>query len=768
MNREKWEVSLEDLVWIADPTEFTFANTVEIHPPVNPIDIVKGQHDAKQTLLSAIKLRQNAILIGPAGCGKSLLAKTVAEQFSLENANKIKLYDQCLIYNLENEFEPDVISLPTPLGKQFAEDFRTFIKYIRAGAHYRPTGHGNPQDTKITFRTHSFFSTTEYSGTLKQLLEGVAKQNGLTIVPDADVLFKHSIRMLDAPVLTDGKDYFTLRILCPHYEFDEPRNGKSFILDNLVQTYKYYPKVLRYFGDMAREVRETEEMKGLFDMEQPFIKKMREEKYMINVIVNNAETVGVPVEYIENPSIQNIIGEAGHDAYNLRPMHMRIKPGKLHRGNGGIVIIDELITVLQDQYMRNFLLTVLNDKQGRIGGGAGLSGGGTSAGVETKPVAADCIVIGCANDDVFKYMTDKIARRFQHKVKFHTTMDNTLENRMGYAEFIAYEINKYNNDSSNQVKLSHCTPEAVAAVVEWGVRFAQNAAHGKKKLTNVLDPVALLVKSAAMKASQENAPLVERIHVQAAREELRRLSTQMQTDYLTYINEGLISIEVDGFRERIVNGLVVIKDNYGLVAYGFPTRLIATASQGKGGFLSSEKEAGLSGKIMLKTHEIIKTYFNATYGKALAKVNLSVSFAQSYSSIDGDSASIATVIALKSALSGMPVDQGLAVTGSMNELGEIQPIGGVNEKIEGFYAVCKQKGFTRKQGVIIPPSNVPDLMLAKDVIDDVCAGNFHVYSVKHLDEAVELMFAKPAQDVDRCIRKKLEEYWREDSVTGKR
>ncbi|MBI4441704.1 AAA family ATPase [Candidatus Woesearchaeota archaeon] len=763
----KGEVSLEAIVWKADPKEFSFTSTAEIQPPANPIDIVKGQDDAKEALSLAIRLRQNAILIGPAGCGKSLLAKTVAEQFSLQNVNKIKLYDQLLVHNFENEFEPEVLILPTPMGKEFASDFKLFMRHIRDGVEYAfPGRKQNPLETIIRFSKKTFLTTKTYIGPLKYVLDGAADQTGYKIVDNVQDVLRQSMRgVLDTPVLADGQKMQTLRQVYSGCDFDEPARNtawKSHMLDGIVHKYQSYPKVIRYIEEMAKEAQENDmnTSKPLFDVEPGHIKKLRDEKYMVNVVVNNMERTGVPVEYIENPSLQNIIGEAGHDPYNLRPMHMRAKAGKLHHGNGGIVIIDELITVLQDTAMRNFLLTVLNDKKARIGGGYGLAGGGTSAGVETKPLDADCIVIGCANKDIFQYMTDKIARRFQHKVRFQAAMDNTPKNRQAYAEFIAYEINKYNSDQSNQEKLVHYSPDGVAAVVEWGVRFAQNTAHGKQKLTNILDPVGLLVKTASMMAVKDGAQLVGEHHVDIAREEIRRLSSQLQKDYLTYINEGLISIKSQGQEVSSVNGLVVIHDDFGMMSYGFPSRLIATASIGKGGFQNTEKEAGLAGKIMSKAHEIVRNYFNRIYQQYLVDtVTLSVSHAQSYSDMDGDSASIASTIALKSALSGYPVEQSLAMTGSMNELGDVQPIGGVNEKIEGFYSVCKQRGLTGTQGVIIPEGNVQDLMLRKEVVSDVQAGRFHIYQVSHIDDAVELVFGRLAQEIDTTIQSKLQKYW---------
>lgn len=775
MDTKKYEVPLESLVWTADSSEYSFLSTEHIPPPEDPIDIVKGQDEAKEILRGAIEKRHNAILIGPPGCGKSLLAKTVAEHYAKQNANRVKLHDQLLVRNLENDFEPQVLLLPTPLGKEFASDYKTFMKLIRDGVSYSSLfTQQNPLEQKVRYYKREGFRTLMYAHTIKRLLDGATAQTGYTIRENiADVLRQSNKGPLDTLVFVDEdkKKMYTIREVYSLYIFEEEGEEatinriQKLTLERIVKRYEGNRDVLLYLENSVKDFYENDDSQKqqlMMMMESPQIARFREEKYMANLIVNNAETVGIPVEFIENPSIQNIIGEAGHDPFNLRPMHMRVKPGKLHRGNGGIVIIDELITVLQDVAMRNYLLTILSEKKGRIGGGIGLWGGGTSGGVETQPVAADCIVIGCANEDIFSHMTEKIARRFQHKVMFHATMENTLENRLGYASFIAYEINKYNNDPANQMKLRHCAPDGIAAVVEWGVRYAQKHAHGKSKLTNILDPVGLMVKEASMIAVKEQADLVHREHVYRAKERMRLLSLQMQKDYVTSIKEGLILIHVDGKTVGTVNGLAVSEDEFGLFSFGLPTQITAVASPGAGAFEHIQKEADHAGKYLIQAHHTIHGYFAKKFGQYLLdNVFISVGHEQNYSGIDGDSASLAEVIAIKSALSEIPVNQSLAITGSMNKLGNVQAIGGVNEKIEGYYRVCKEKGLTGKQGVIIPHSNEQDLLFdtESDLVKDVKAKKFHIYKVEHLDEVVELMLQKPAQDVDEGIIKRLEE-WR--------
>lgn len=766
MGISQYEVSLDKLTWKADSKEFEFKTTAEIEPPKQPIDIVKGQEAAKQTILRAITSKRNVLLLGPAGCGKSLLAKTVAEQYAMNKTENNQLYDQVLTHNFIDHYSPDVLSLPTPMGSEFKMDMKIMMKMmpdaIKNG--WMINSKQDMLSIPVISVKNNLFYDQSYNTTVGSLIKNAEKHAGYKLLSDYKDVMKDSGSVLDAQILElDGQAY-SLREIFPELSRNAMSGVKNYYnLESMIKKYEKFPKVMRFFEQMVKDVGEN---LGVFHVsffdsysgQNPMEKTAKQERYTVNVIVDNAETTGLPVQYIENPTIQNLMGEAGHDPFNLAPPHTRCQAGKLHKANGGIVIIDELITILQDQFMRNYLLTVLQEKRGRIGGGHGSMGGGTSAGIETQPVDADCIVIGCANEDLLQLMTPKIARRFQYKVTLDATMINTPENRAGYAEFVKFKVEEYNSDPKNKEKIPHANPEAVASLIEKGVRMAQNHGHGKNKLTNILDPIGQVITTAGLIANEEGKNVIEKNHIEEAMKETRKVNAQLEDRMMDYINLDFIQIKTQGEEVGLVNGLAVSQDEFGLVSYGFPAGVKASASQGHSkGIEYIDDQSNLGGDFYKKANHIVEAYLNKKFSKRkMSQCSASVSFKQSYSKIDGDSASVATTLALLSEFSGIPVDQSYAMTGSMDEEGRVQPIGGVNEKIEGFYKVCKKKGLTGKQGVIVPDSNVQDLMLNEEVLDD--NDKFKIYSVKSIDEVVELAMHTSMERVAQAINKKLETY----------
>lgn len=766
MDVSSYEVPLEKLTWKADASEFKFKTTAEIEPPKNPMDIVKGQESAKQTIIRAIESKRNVLLLGPAGCGKSLLAKTVAEQYSKNKAENVQLYDQILVHNFMDQYSPEVLALPTPMGNDFKTDMRIMMRYLPDAIKNGWVINSKRDITNIpvAYTRDSLFYTESYSTTVGKLIKNAEKYGGYKLINNYKEVIDKEGTVLDAPVLNLNGQAYSLREIFPALSKVAPRDLKSlFNLESIMNKYANQPKVMKFFEQLAKDVGENLDVfkVSFFDNytgQNPMLKTAAQEKYTANVIVDNSEAVGLPVQYIENPTIQNLIGEAGHDPFNMRPSHVRCQAGKLHKANGGIIIIDELITIIQDQFMRNYLLTVLQEKKGRIGGGHGLVGGGTSAGIETQPVDADCIVIGCANEDLLQILTPKIARRFQYKVTLNATMDNTLENRVGYAGFVKFKIDEYNSDPKNKEKIPPATPDAVAALVEKGVRMAQSHVHGKNKLTNILDPIGQIVTTAGLIAHEQKQNAITKEHIDEAVKESRKINAQMEESMMDYITNDLIHVNTDGLDVGSVNGLAVSQDEFGLISFGYPMKVKASVSEGRSnGIGYIDVESNLGGDFYKKANKIVEAFLNQKFSKRkMGNCSATVSFKQSYSKIDGDSASIAHTVALLSKISDVPVDQSYAMTGSMDEDGSVQPIGGVNEKIEGFYKVCKNKGLTGRQGVIIPESNVQDLMLNEEVTKD--NDKFKIYSVKSIDDVVSIVMHTDIGTVEKKVHERLDAY----------
>jgi len=788
VNLSEYEVGYEKLRWNCNSDEFRFRSTAELKKPERLEDIIKGQETAKKQLKDAIRLRQHAILVGPPGCGKSLLANMLAQQYSqeLNQKEKIVLQDQLLAHNFDDSFEPLALALPTPVGNELRDDLNRMVNDIKKGV--------------LHLEELSEREKTEYKSEMKELEEekqkayedlkkiknnpqkyyhvGIRKRSPEAESPEGlleEILREGPWFALSGITVKSVKREELEAILKEKISIlQERQNSISKILtqkggpEALLEKYVNHPKVKEYIEKIIKDIRENPPKKPhpMMGMIMPQLEAEEEkevEKYKVNLIVDNKETKGLPVQFIENPTIQNMIGDVQHDPYGLggHKPHMRAKAGKLPKANGGIAIIDELVTVFKNSVLSDYLLTALEERKVRIGGGHGLIGGGTSAGIETQPVDADCIIIGCANEDIRQYTSPKMARRFKHKIMFDDKMPNTPESRIAYAHFVAHEVNEYNKDPKNKEKILHFAPDGIAAIAEEGARFATRFSNASKHkhLTNILDAMKDIVQKAGLKALDERSNIVKRKHVEQATADIRRPALKEQLDYAEKVKDGTIILHTTGKEVGYVNGLVVYPDPFKTEFFGFPARLEATGSAGNRGLVSITKESKLSGDVFTKSHEVIIGYFKQKYEQDTPKFyEARLDFNQLYNPLEGDSASIATIMAYLSYFSDTPIKQNIAVTGSMNQHGDVQAVGGVNEKTEGFYRLCKEQGLTGEQGVIIPKANEQSLMLDKEFIEDIIRGKFHIYAVSKLDEAIEILTGELAKDMHTRVKDKLDNY----------
>ena len=777
----KYKVSPEKMGWSCDPSEFRFRTTAELKEPEKLEDIIKGQETAKKQLKDAIRLGQNAILVGPPGCGKSLLANKLAEQYSNEitQREKIVLQDQLLAHNFEDSFEPLALALPTPKGTELRNDLNKLVNDIKKGSipreeltareieeikkerkefeKRRDSIYKDLEKVRSSSQKYYEIKTKVYEGGMEDPLEHFFDRP-FSPFPQIKTISKEQ-----------AEEILGIYINITESEIKRLDSiSKQERPEQLIEKYREYPKVKKLLEKIVQDIKENPPKKnfpimGIVMPRQEEEEEKQLEKYKLNMIVNNNETKGLPVQFIENPTIQNLIGDVEHDPYGLggHKPHMRVKAGKLPKANGGILITDELITIFKNSVLSDYLLTALEEKKVRIGGGHGLVSGGTSAGIETEPVLAGCIIIGCANVDIRQYTSPKMSRRFKHKILFDTNMLNIKENHIAYANFIAHEVNNYNKNPDNKEKIPHFAPDSVAAIIEEGARFTTRFGNANKEkyLTNILDPMKDIVQRAGLKAVDDKDNIVRKKHVEQAAADIRKLALKEQIDYAEKVKDGTIVLHTKDSEVGYVNGLVVYPDPFKTEFFGFPARLEATASAGNKGLISITKESKLSGEVFTKSHEVIIGYFKQGYEQDTPKFyEARIDFNQLYNLLEGDSASIATAVAYLSSFSNISIKQNIAVTGSMNQRGDVQAVGGVNEKIEGFYRLCKEQGLTGDQGVIIPKANEQSLVLDKELIDDVKKGKFHIYAISKLDDALEILADKPAEKVHNKVREKLEKY----------
>jgi len=453
-------------------------------------------------------------------------------------------------------------------------------------------------------------------------------------------------------------------------------------------------------------------------------------EYQVNVLIDNSDTKGAPIIVETAPNYRNLFGtmERVVDRSGIwRTDFSRIKAGSLLRAKGGYLIIDALDALIEPGVWQTLKRTLKN-------GAVEMQTYdpfylfATSA-LKPEPIEANVKVIMVGDTLMYQLLynyDEDFKKIFKVKSDFDTVMDKNEEAITQYASLM-HKICKEEN-------LKPFDRSGVAAMVEYGVRIAGR----QKKLTTRFHLLEDVLREASYWAVKEGSQYVGEAHVEKAIQKRIHRVNLVEDKIQEMIEDGMIMVDSDGAVVGQVNGLSVY--NLGDYAFGKPSRITAKVAMGKAGIINIEREAELSGPTHNKGVFILAGYLRGKYAqdKPLA-MSASICFEQSYGGVDGDSASSTEIYALLSGLSGIPLRQDIAVTGSVNQKGEIQPIGGVNEKIEGFFDVCEAKGLTGKQGVMVPHQNVDDLMLRKDIVNAVQEGTFHIYPVKTIDQGIEIL-----------------------------
>ncbi len=458
-------------------------------------------------------------------------------------------------------------------------------------------------------------------------------------------------------------------------------------------------------------------------------------EYAVNLLLDNAKTEGCPVVIETVPTFVNLFGaiEKSFDARGFWYTNFtHIKAGSLLRADGGYLVINAFDALTEPGVWKGLQRVLLNRKLEIQGIDAYFQM--SSSIIKPEPLDLNVKVIMVGNNEIYS-MLDAYEHDFKKIFKVKADFDYEMDNSAIAVQQYAALIRKLCQDEN----LKHFDKGAIAAVVEHGARLADS----KTKLTTRFSEVADIVREANYWCAQNSNTYVTAVHVAKAVRETEDRYGLYREKLQEIIRREVILIDVAGARTGQVNGLAVYSD--GTYSFGKPTRITASVAAGEGGIINIEREAKMSGSTHDKGVLILGGYLRSAFAqkKPLA-LTASVCFEQSYSGVDGDSASSTEIYALLSALAGAPIRQDLAVTGSVNQQGDIQPIGGVNEKIEGFYEVCADRGLTGTQGVIIPAQNVENLMLKPEVVDAVRAGRFHLYAVSRIDEGIELLTGKPA------------------------
>ena len=517
------------------------------------------------------------------------------------------------------------------------------------------------------------------------------------------------------------------------------------LIEEIKPGYADLPEVTRYLDEVMQDILESgqslhESTKSDDESETTYFSgTISVQRYLVNLLVENPASGDRPVVYEDNPTLQNLVGRVEHHVHmgTLVSNFTLIKAGALHRANGGFLILDAE-KVLTQPYAWEGLKRALQSGEIRIESLSELIGLSSTVQLEPEPVPLDLKVV-LIGERIIYYLLAELDPDFLSLFKINADLESeferTPEGTIQYARLIATLARRH--------ELRPLSAAAVARIIDHAARLVGDAG----KLITRTEPLSSLMQEAGHFAATADSPLIERAHVEAALQAHQHRNDRIRERYQEEILSGQLLVDTSGVHIGQINGLAVAVLGEGTFAH--PVRITATVRMGEGEIIDIEREVELGGPIHSKGVLILSSFLAARFGWAMPlSLRASLVFEQSYGSVEGDSASLAELAALLSALSGIPIRQSRAVSGSVNQFGVVQPVGGINEKIEGFFDICAARGLTGEQGVLIPSANVAHLMLKEAVVAAVREGRFHVWAVNDIDEAMQLLTGMEAGEPD--------------------
>ncbi|NLF73706.1 MAG: AAA family ATPase [Candidatus Anammoximicrobium sp.] len=751
------------LRWRCDPEGFDFETTEALEE----LDEFVGQTRALDAVRFGITIRRegyNLYVLGPPGVGKRTIVQSFLEA---KSADEPKPDDWVYVNNFDNPHQPRALRLPPGRGPTLVEDLGILFEDLHTAipAALELEEHRNRLqeiEAEVKERQSQAFESLADKAAQREI-RLIRTPAGFALAPlrEGEVLSPEEYEKLDeerrAEIQAAVDELQTeLRALVekiPQWRNEIRRNTKELnqqatrlvVGQALAQTRKRYtdlPEVLTFFDALEASIIERADEFRVQDDEAAgalggaaAARRSLADAYRANLIVEHSQTRGAPVVYLEHPSYVNLMGRVEHETQmgTLVTDFTLIKPGALHRANGGYLVV-EAVRLLQQPFAWEALKRALYSQHIKIESLGESLGFISTVSLEPEPIPLDVKVV-LLGDRMLYYLLYQADRDFGELFKvaadFEERMDRSEENCRLYARLIATLVRREG--------LRHFDRTAVARVLEHSCRVAADA----EKLTTHMRTVADLLRESDYWAEQEGCGRVSVRHVQQTIDKQVYRGERLRQHVQEEIQRGTLLIDTDGQRVGQVNGLAVI--DLGNFAFGRPSRITATARLGKGEVVDIEREVELGGAIHSKGVLILSAFLASRYAQRHPlSVSASLVFEQSYGMVEGDSASVAELCSLLSALADVPIKQSLAVTGSVNQHGQVQPIGGVNEKIEGFFDVCRARGLTGDQGVLIPASNMKHLMLRDDVVAAAASGRFHVWPIETVDDALSLLTGLPA------------------------
>lgn len=783
-------LSPEQLYRRCDPQEFTFATTADL-PDLSE---VLGQPRAVEALDFGIGIRRegyNLFALGPSGTGKHSI---VADALRRRAASEEVPPDWCYVNNFSEPHQPLALQLPPGKGAQLRNDIDRMVddlhiavpaafssdQYRARLAHIEQVLESQQRNALEELQRKAEEKDVSIART-QSGFAFAATRHGKVVVPDEfDKLPAGDRERIERDITVLQEELERTIRQIPRWQQEARNRVKELnretatlavrhFIDDLRRKYGEFPPVVAYLNAFETDVidnfenfRRTDEgQRTLFGIPLPSATTSpSQNRYKVNVLVDHGGSAGSPVVYEDSPSYQNLVGRIEHLAEMgaLVTDFTLIKPGALHRANGGYLILDARKVLLQP-YAWEGLKRALGFNAIRIESlGQMLSLISTvSLEPEAIPLNVKVVLIGEGPLYYLLSMYDPdFCKLFKVAVDFDDRMERTMESRDLYARFLANFIRKE--------RLRHMDRGAVARVIEHSSRMVEDA----ERLSTHMHGIADLLREADYWAGRAGRDIVTAADVDAAIDAKVFRVDRVRERIYQAIQRGTLLIDTDGSRVGQVNALSVL--DIGNFRFGQPARVTARIRMGEGEVIDIEREVELGGPVHSKGVLILSGFLGARYAQQFPlSVGATLVFEQSYAGIEGDSASLAELCALLSALADVGISQSFALTGSVNQHGQVQAIGGVNEKIEGFFDVCNARGLTGKQGVLIPVSNTKDLMLRSDVVQAARAGQFFIYAIATVDEAITLLTGTaagerdsdgvfPAESLNRRVEERLMTY----------
>ncbi|MBK7235942.1 MAG: AAA family ATPase [Sterolibacteriaceae bacterium] len=749
-----------------DPALLDFATTAELPDTADGF----GQSRAEEAVRFAIDIRRpgyNLFVLGEPGSGRHFAVRRLLEERA---AHEPAPGDWCYVNNFDEPQTPRALRMPAGRGAQFERDMQQFVSEL--GSAISSAFESDEYRSRIEAIQEEFKKREESA--LRELgqesvEQGVALlrtpqgfafapvKNDETLSPDEfQALPDDEQKRIRAAIESFGQKLGKLLHQFPRWRRelqtqmrqasrDTMQLAVGHLIEELAECYADLPEVTEFLEAVRKDVVETgEELRESQKSEADattitMTGSISLQRYQVNLLVDNADTPAAPIVFEDNPNHQNLVGRVDQVAHmgTLLSNFTLIKAGALHRANGGYLMLDA-VKLLTQPYAYEGLKRALKSGHVRIESLGQIVGLISTLSVEPEPIPVELKVV-LIGERLHYYLLREFDPEFEELFKVAADFDSDLErndeNTRLYVQLVARLAR--GND------LRPFAREAVARLIEDAARSSGDA----EKLSAHTRRVADLMRESDHWAHKSGRDVVAREDVQRALDARIRRADRIRAQLQREALRETLLIATGGAQVGHINGLAVI--DLGDFVFAHPVRITATARLGEGEVIDIEREAELGGALHSKGVMILSSFLAARYSRSIPlSLTASLVFEQSYGPVEGDSASLAELCALLSALAAVPIRQSLAVTGSVNQYGRVQAIGGVNEKIEGFFDLCAARGLTGEQGVLIPAANVKHLMLREDVVQACADGRFGIYAVSTVDEAIALLTGVPAGEPD--------------------